>query len=75
MLHLTWKPAGRGVIYRVYRQVNDADPALLGTTTETNFKDKSVATDVVYTYTVKTYDPVHDTESAVAEAVSLQLRE
>jgi hypothetical protein len=31
--------------------------------------------DVVYTYTVKTYDPVHDRESTIAEAVSLQLRE
>jgi len=74
MLHLTWKPVGPGTIYRVYRREGDGQEMHLGTTTKTNFKDKNVAKGVVYTYTVKTYDPVHDTESAVAEAVSLQLR-
>ena len=74
MLHLTWKPVGPGTIYRVYRREDGGDEVQIGTTTETNFKDKSVATGVVYTYTVKTYDPVHERESAVAEAVSLQLR-
>jgi fibronectin type 3 domain-containing protein len=75
MLHLTWKPVGPGVTYRVYRREDGGGPALVGTTTQTNFKDRDVKKGVVYTYTVKTYDPVHDTESAVAEAVSLQLRE
>jgi len=74
MLHLTWRPAGPGVIYRVYRRENDGEEALVSTTTTTNFKDYDVVADAIYTYTVKVYDPVHDTESSVADAVSMQLR-
>jgi DNA-binding beta-propeller fold protein YncE len=75
MLHLTWKPIGTGFRYDVYRRENTGDEVLVGTTTTTEYKDTEVVAGVTYTYTVRAVDPVHETESAPAEAVSLQLRE
>ena len=75
MLHLTWKPVGPGYSYKVYRTQDDQVGAVqVWTTTTTEFKDKTVVPGVVYTYAVAAVDPVFGAESAVAEAVSMQLR-